>query len=144
MTTLKEAAAMALDALDAINHYVSWRQSNAESAIEALRAALSAPADVPALPDAVDHYGLIDERSPADRAKLAAHCRAAPVQKGAPTDAQIVAAARALNKRHAELCNVNEADSWNIQADDFKADAIAALTAAGIPAPTTDTGEQQR
>jgi hypothetical protein len=47
-----------------------------------------------------------------------------------PTEAQIVAAARALNKRHAQLCGVNEADSWNIQSDDFKEDAFDALTAA--------------
>lgn len=46
-------------------------------------------------------------------------------------DALITAAARALNKRHAELCNVNEADSWMIQGDDFRDDAIVALTAAG-------------
>jgi hypothetical protein len=47
-----------------------------------------------------------------------------------PTEAQIVAAARALNKRHARLCGVDEADSWNIQSDDFKEDAFDALTAA--------------
>lgn len=45
-------------------------------------------------------------------------------------EARIVAAARALNKRHAELCNVNEADSWMIQGDDFREDARAALAAA--------------
>lgn len=48
------------------------------------------------------------------------------------TQAQIVAAARALNKRHALLCNVNEADSWAIQGGDFLDDARAALDAAGI------------
>jgi hypothetical protein len=54
-----------------------------------------------------------------------------------PTEAQIVAAARALNKRHARLCGVNEADSWNIQSDDFREDAFDALTAAlaATPAP---------
>ena len=47
-----------------------------------------------------------------------------------PTEAQIVAAARVLNKRHATPCNVNEADSWAIQGDDFREDARAALVAA--------------
>lgn len=80
MTTLKEAAAMALDALESLQGGCTDSNDGTVEAItvwcpeviEALRAALSAPADVPALPDAVDHYGLIDERSPADRAKLAA------------------------------------------------------------------------
>lgn len=44
-------------------------------------------------------------------------------------EAQITAVARALNKRHAEICNVNEADSWMIQGDDFREDARAALAA---------------
>lgn len=73
-------------------------------------------------------------------AKWASERAAAQPQQPAPlTDAQITAAARALNKRHAELCNVNEADSWNLQADDFKADARAALAAAGIHAPESHT-----
>ena len=57
----------------------------------------------------------------------------------APTDAQIAAAARALNRRHALLCNVDEADSWLIHGDDFREDARAALSAALAQPAASDT-----
>lgn len=53
------------------------------------------------------------------------------------TDAMVVAAARVLNARLAEACNINADDQWKIHGDDFKEDARAALQAAhGIPATT--------
>lgn len=51
------------------------------------------------------------------------------------TQAQITAAARALNKRHAQLCGIDEADSWKVQGEDFLADAAAALCAAMVAEP---------
>lgn len=46
------------------------------------------------------------------------------------TDEMVVAAARELNKRAAEACNVDEADSWNIYGDEYIEDARAVLEAA--------------
>lgn len=45
----------------------------------------------------------------------------------------VVAAARALCKCSAEVCNVDAEDSWKIHGGDFLADAKAALDAAGAP-----------
>jgi hypothetical protein len=46
------------------------------------------------------------------------------------TDYMVVAAARVLNKRAADACNIDEADSWNIYGDEYISDARAALEAA--------------
>lgn len=46
------------------------------------------------------------------------------------TDEMVVAAARSLNKRAAQACNVDEADSWNLYGDEYIEDARAALEAA--------------
>ena len=46
------------------------------------------------------------------------------------TDEMVVAAARVLNERQADACNVNRDDQWAIYCDDFKADALAMLKAA--------------
>lgn len=43
---------------------------------------------------------------------------------------EVIAAARALCKRNAEVCNVDADDSWAIYGEEFIADAIAALQAA--------------
>ena len=52
------------------------------------------------------------------------------------TDAMVLRAARELCKIHAGECQVNEQDTWNIYADQFKRDARAALEAAhGIKEP---------
>lgn len=48
-----------------------------------------------------------------------------------PQAAMVTAAARALCRQHAAMCNVNEADAWILHAEDFKADALAALNACG-------------
>jgi len=77
----------------------------------------------------------LEEAALAVRAALADSSMTQPDTLREPTNAQIVAAARALNKRHARLCGVNEDDSWNIQSDDFKEDAFDALTAALAFAP---------
>lgn len=56
-----------------------------------------------------------------------------------PTEAQVVAAARVLNKRAAEACNVDEEDSWKTYGDEYKDDAREALQAAAIAAePDTE------
>lgn len=47
-----------------------------------------------------------------------------------PTEAQIEAGARVLCHRFAELCNVNEQDTWNAHCDEFRDDAAEALRAA--------------
>lgn len=46
------------------------------------------------------------------------------------TDEQITAGARALCKRMAESCGVDERDEWQLYADTFKEDAKAVLEAA--------------
>jgi hypothetical protein len=43
----------------------------------------------------------------------------------------VIAAARVLARRHAEMCGVNADDTWTHYAEDFKADAEEALKAAG-------------
>ena len=53
----------------------------------------------------------------------------APTQQP-PSEAQIDAAARALNRQAARECGINERDYWNLHADEFLADAKAALEAA--------------
>lgn len=47
-----------------------------------------------------------------------------------PSEDQIVAAARALNRQSSRECGINEQDSWNLYADEYLADAKAALEAA--------------
>jgi hypothetical protein len=66
------------------------------------------------------------------RAKLEAlHAEMLAALAGAtPTPAQIGAAARVLNARHAIACGVNVDDLWKEHADDFKEDARAVLAAA--------------
>lgn len=58
---------------------------------------------------------------------------AAPVAQpapGAPMDAQILAAARAMNKLAADACNVNEGDSWALYGESYIIDAAVVLKAA--------------
>lgn len=55
-------------------------------------------------------------------------------ERVALTDDMVLKAARELCKIHAGECQVNEQDTWNIYADQFKRDARAALEAAGITA----------
>lgn len=44
----------------------------------------------------------------------------------------VLKTARALCKRHAEICNVNEQDLWNLESENFIDDAYAALNPAGV------------
>jgi hypothetical protein len=55
---------------------------------------------------------------------------AAPSAPVPLTDEMVTAAARALNKRHAEACGVDKDDHWKFYCDDIKEDARAALEAA--------------
>lgn len=58
-------------------------------------------------------------------------CIECPFEQGAELrEQQIVAAARVLAKRHAESCGTDAHDTWTFYAEDFKADARAALDAA--------------
>jgi hypothetical protein len=50
---------------------------------------------------------------------------------GAPSEAMISAAARALANRSADVCNVDREDNWKVYSNVFIEDARAALTAAG-------------
>jgi hypothetical protein len=45
----------------------------------------------------------------------------------------VVAAARALCRQHAAVCNVDADDLWNMDSETFKEDAQKALDAAGAP-----------
>lgn len=59
-------------------------------------------------------------------------------------EARLTAIARVLNKLHAEACNVNEADSWAIQGEDFRKDARAVLAAIdALPAPSGEPAAEQ-
>ena len=49
---------------------------------------------------------------------------------GAPTHAQVIAAARVLAARHANVCCVDADDVWKTYSQDFIDDAQAALEAA--------------
>ena len=58
-----------------------------------------------------------------------------------PTDAQVVAAARVLNKRAAEACNVDEEDSWKTYGEEYKDDAREALRAALATQPAQPSAQ---
>ena len=47
-----------------------------------------------------------------------------------PTQKQIVAGAKALSKRTAEICNVDEGDQWKFYGEELIEDARVVLTAA--------------
>lgn len=47
-----------------------------------------------------------------------------------PTQEQIIAGAKALNKRSAEICGIDGSDQWNIYSEELIEDARAVLTAA--------------
>lgn len=47
-----------------------------------------------------------------------------------PTQKQIVAGAKALNKRTAEACGVDEVDQWKIYCEELIEDSSVVLTAA--------------
>jgi hypothetical protein len=47
-----------------------------------------------------------------------------------PSQEQIVAGAKALNKRTAEICEIDERDQWKVYGEELIEDARAVLTAA--------------
>jgi hypothetical protein len=49
-----------------------------------------------------------------------------------PTQEQIIAGAKALNKRTAEICEIDEGDQWKVYSEGLIEDARAVLTAAFI------------
>ena len=50
-----------------------------------------------------------------------------PARSGVVSEEGVIAAARELCKRNAEACGVDHRDNWNLYAEDFTADARAAL-----------------
>jgi hypothetical protein len=55
-----------------------------------------------------------------------------PVQEpvAQPTQQQIIAGAKALNKRTAEICEIDEDDQWKVYGEELIKDATTVLTAA--------------
>jgi chromosome segregation ATPase len=53
-----------------------------------------------------------------------------PAKQEPVTEAQIVAGARVLNRRMADMCNIDAEDQWKQYGEDFRADARAVLEAA--------------
>lgn len=47
-----------------------------------------------------------------------------------PTETQVIAGAKALNKRWVETSNIDEADQWKVYCEEFIEDSRAVLTAA--------------
>lgn len=66
---------------------------------------------------------------------------AAPVAKQVVMP-DVTAAAKALCKHHAELCNVNADDQWNVYSQDFIADAEIVLASARLNAADQAEGDQ--
>lgn len=52
---------------------------------------------------------------------------------GTKHTSMVIAAARALSRRNAEVCGVDPDDTWKLYGEDFKQDAEEALRAAGVP-----------
>ncbi|WP_395119679.1 hypothetical protein ACFCQI_01815 [Rhodanobacter sp. FW102-FHT14D06] len=54
-----------------------------------------------------------------------------PIRERAWSDAQITRAARALCKDASDVCGVDNEDNWKFYSEDFRKQAVIALTAAG-------------
>ena len=67
---------------------------------------------------------------------------AAPVAKQVVMP-DVTAAAKALCKHHAELCNVNADDQWNVYSQDFIADAEIVLASARLNAADQEGGQDE-
>lgn len=52
------------------------------------------------------------------------------LKAGQPTQEQIIAGAKALNKRSAEICEIDEGDQWKVYGEELIEDAHAVLIAA--------------
>lgn len=72
----------------------------------------------------------IDELEQENRLLRARNDRLEALVGNQPTQEQIVAGAKALNKRTAEACAVDEGDQWKVYSEEFIKDARIVLTAA--------------
>lgn len=72
----------------------------------------------------------IDELEQENRLLRARNDRLEALVGGQSTEDQIIAGAKALNKRTAEACGVDEVDQWKIYSEEFIEDSRIVLTAA--------------
>ncbi len=72
----------------------------------------------------------IDELEQENRLLRARNDRLEALVGNQPTEDQIIAGAKALNKRTAEACGVDEGDQWKVYSEEFIKDARIVLTAA--------------
>ena len=72
----------------------------------------------------------IDELEQENRLLRARNDRLEALVGNQPTQEQIVAGAKALGKRTAQLCNIDEIDQWKVIGEELIEDASVVLTAA--------------
>ena len=72
----------------------------------------------------------IDELEQENRLLRARNDRLEALVGSQPTQEQIIAGARALGKRTAEICNIDEGDQWKVYSEELIEDSRVVLTAA--------------
>lgn len=72
----------------------------------------------------------IDELEQENRLLRARNDRLEALLGGQPTKEQILAGAKALSKRTAEICEIDEGDQWKVYSEELIEDARVVLTAA--------------
>ena len=72
----------------------------------------------------------IDELEQENRLLRARNDRLEALLGGEPTKEQILAGAKALSKRTAEICEIDEGDQWKVYSEELIEDARAVLTTA--------------
>lgn len=72
----------------------------------------------------------IDELEQENRLLRARNDRLEALVSSQPTKQQIVAGAKALSNRTAEICGIDEGDQWKIYSEELIEDARVVLTAA--------------
>lgn len=72
----------------------------------------------------------IDELEQENRLLRARNDRLEAMVGNQPTQEQIIAGAKALNKRTAESCGIDEGDQWKVYCEELTEDARVVLTAA--------------
>lgn len=72
----------------------------------------------------------IDELEQENRLLRARNDRLEALLGGEPTKEQILAGAKALSKRTAEICEIDEGDQWKVYSEELIEDARVVLTAA--------------
>jgi hypothetical protein len=72
----------------------------------------------------------IDELEQENRLLRARNDRLEALVSTEPSQEQIIAGAKALSKRTAEICEIDERDQWKVYGEELIEDARAVLTAA--------------